>query len=106
MGILMLIPGVGELADVAGMVTLRSFINFIGDINNIALSIHGIVEDPTSAVFTLFSSLLGGRGSRKSFIDAARARRGMTSKELETLTPIRGDLSRISKVRTLCLAKK
>ena len=106
MGVLMLIPGVGQIADAAGMAALRSFINLIGDIGNAALTIHGIVEDPSSAIFNLFGALIGGRGSGKSLTDAAGARRGMTSKELDSLTPIRGDLTRISNVRTLCLAKK
>ncbi|KAL2060012.1 hypothetical protein VTL71DRAFT_9834 [Oculimacula yallundae] len=63
MGVLMLIPGVGQLADAAGMAALRSFIKLIVDIGNAALTVYGIVDDPSSAVFTLFGALLGARGS-------------------------------------------
>jgi hypothetical protein len=102
MAVLLLIPGVGEIADEAGMVALRTIISLAGDAGNIALGIFGIVEDPKSAIFALFGFLLGGAGNGKSFIDAAGARRGFSDKDKTTLAPIKGDLDKISNVRSLC----
>lgn len=103
MAFLLLIPGVGEIADAAGMVTLRTIISLAGDTGNIALGIFGMVEDPKSAIFALFGFLSGGGGSGKSFIDAAGSRRGFSDKDKATLAPIKGDLDKISNVRSLCI---
>jgi hypothetical protein len=105
MAVVMLIPGVGQLADAAGLVALRTIIGLVGDAANIALGIFGIVEDPKSAVVALFGFLLAGGGSGKSFIDAAGTRRGLSDKDITTLGPIKGDLDKISSVRSFCTKK-
>jgi chitinase len=103
MAVLLLIPGVGEIADAAGLAALRTMITLVGDTENIALGIYGIVEDPQSAVFAMFGLLLGGGGSGKSFIDAAATRRRFSDEDKTTLAPIRGNLDKISNVRSLYL---
>ncbi|KAH7333308.1 exo-1,3-beta-D-glucanase [Rhexocercosporidium sp. MPI-PUGE-AT-0058] len=105
MAIVLLIPGAGELADLAGVTALKTFINLAGDLGNVALGIYGAVEDPKSAIIALFGALLGGGGSSKSFQDAAVARRGLTEDNLKTLGPIRGDLDKMSNKRGLCWVK-
>lgn len=102
MAILLLIPGVGEVADGAGLVALRGIINLLGDVGNIALGIFDLVQDPKNAVFALFGLLLGAPGTAKTFIDAANTRRGFTGTELDTLAPIKADLDKITTLRSSC----
>jgi chitinase len=103
MAVLLLIPGVGEIADAAGLVALKTMIILIGDTANIFLGIYGVVDDPKSVVFAIFGLLLGGGGNSKSFIDAAATRRRFSDNDKTTLAPIKGNLEKISNMRSLCL---
>ncbi|KAH8667649.1 exo-1,3-beta-D-glucanase [Tricladium varicosporioides] len=105
MAVLMLVPGIGEVAGAAEMAGLKVIINLLGDAGNAALAIYSTVEDPKSAVFAMFGLLLGGtgQGSAKAFKDAAAKRRSLTTKEIETLGPIKPQLEKINTLRTSCL---
>jgi hypothetical protein len=103
MGFLMLLPGVGAVAGSAGMLALRSIIRLLGNIGDAALAVYDIVDQPENAVSTIFLLLLGAGGrSSRSFTLSADKRRGMTEKELASVSSIRSDLDKITVCRTSC----
>ncbi|KAH6672893.1 hypothetical protein B0J14DRAFT_667578, partial [Halenospora varia] len=102
MSILLLIPGLGQAAGAAGMAALRTIIILLGDSGNIALAIYTTVKDPKSAVFLMFGLLMGGGGSAKSIKGTAAKRRAFTSKDTDTLAPIKSELQKITTARSSC----
>ncbi|KAF7915057.1 uncharacterized protein EAE98_011380 [Botrytis deweyae] len=87
--VLMVVPIIGEgggalfggIANVARIATL------VGDVGNAALTAYDIVEDPSSAPFSIMGLLLGGLGKTSKneeevLGEAAAARRGLTDDDL------------------------
>ncbi|KAM0269418.1 hypothetical protein ACHAQH_009755 [Verticillium albo-atrum] len=99
MGLLMLIPMAGTAAGAAGLAGLRSILAIAGAGAEIGVLMYEVVEDPDSALSTVFSFLLGGSASRQPFKEAARARRSMSSAELNKLGPIKSGLQKIDDIR-------
>ncbi|KAJ5577072.1 Glycoside hydrolase superfamily [Penicillium sp. DV-2018c] len=77
---LMLVPAVGETIGVLGMATIGRVVMLAGEVGNAAYGVYGVVEDPASAVFSIFGAIIGIRGEL-GFQRAAEARRGMSNKE-------------------------
>lgn len=101
--ILMLIPIAGEAAAAAGGATLRAVLEIAGQLGDVGFTIYELVDDPNSALTTILGFLVGGF-SRQPFRDAAAARRGMKSAEVDKLPPrIKTDLQTIKDLRTKCL---
>lgn len=89
-GLLFFIPFVGSAIGSVGMSSLRSILSLIGALGETGLLVHGIVEDPESALMAVFDLLAGAGVGRGGFRDAAETRRGMSSKEMNSLGPIKG----------------
>lgn len=101
--IFILIPVAGEVAGAVDGAALRAIIEIAGELANVGLTVYELVDDPNSAFTTIFGFLLGGV-SRQPFRDAAAARRGMKTSEVEKLPPrIKTDLQTIKDLRTQCL---
>ncbi|KAI1278523.1 exo-1,3-beta-D-glucanase [Xylaria sp. FL0933] len=104
--IFMLIPFAGEAGVVARSAILRTIVAASDDLANIALSIYQVVDDPSSALETIFGFFLGGGVGRQPWKDAAAAKRGMPESEHDHLPPkIKTDLDTIQSLRTACLKK-
>ena len=107
MAVLLLILGVGVVADTAGFAALKIILNLIGEVGNVPLTIYDLINSKgEGALFALFGFLVGGLGSRMNFKDAAVARRSSTKKDMDSLTPIREELDKISTVRQACLKNR
>ncbi|KAK8146893.1 hypothetical protein G3M48_002468 [Beauveria asiatica] len=99
MGVLFMVPFVGQAAEVAGMIAVRTILRLIDEAGQAGMAIFDIVQHPDSAFMTIFTTLVGSDLARSTFKDAAAARREMSRGELNTLGPIKKDLERISGVR-------
>ncbi|KAI6778523.1 uncharacterized protein J7T54_005047 [Emericellopsis cladophorae] len=95
-GLLFFIPFIGGAIGGVGMGALRSMLTLIGTVGEAGLLVYSIVEDPDSALMAIFGFLAGAGVGRGGFRNAADARRGMSSKELNSLGPIKGKLDMIS----------
>ncbi|KAI0453722.1 hypothetical protein F5B21DRAFT_515157 [Xylaria acuta] len=101
-----LIPFAGEAGIIARSVTLRVIVAAADDLANLALSIYQLIDDPSSALETIFGFFLGGGFSRQPWKDAAAAKRGMPQRESDLLPPkVKTDLNTIHSLRTACLRK-
>ncbi len=104
--IFMLIPVAGELAAAVGGSAMRAIIGMAGELANVGVTIYDLVDDPSSALSTVFGFIMGGGVSRRPFKDAAAARRGMSSTEKGKLAQrVKTDLDTITTLRTACLKK-
>jgi chitinase len=105
MSILMIVPAVGEAAEVLGMVTLGRLITMAGYGGNAAADIYGTVQDPKNAIFALFTALLGSRGSSEiNFSKAAKIRRTMGSEDMSKLGPaIKADVGKVNQLKVPCI---
>ncbi|KAK8070332.1 glycoside hydrolase family 55 protein [Apiospora phragmitis] len=104
-GMFMLIPVAGEAAAAVGGTALRAIIEMAGELANIGVTVWEAVDDPDSALSTMFGLLMGGV-SRQPFRDAASAFRGKmkNSGEREKLPPrVKTDLQTIQDLRSMCL---
>ncbi|KAL4793038.1 hypothetical protein BDV19DRAFT_391480 [Aspergillus venezuelensis] len=72
LGILFLLPSIGEVIDAAELATLGRAVALAGDAGNVGVGIYGIVEDPKSAVFAVFSLLVGGRRDTEDAMESAK----------------------------------
>ncbi|KAJ5437022.1 Glycoside hydrolase superfamily [Penicillium cf. griseofulvum] len=81
---LMLVPAVGETIGALGLATIGRVVMLAGEAGNAAFGVYGIVEDPESAIFSIFGALIGVRGEM-GFARAAESRRGMSEKETSAL---------------------
>ncbi|KAJ5827672.1 Glycoside hydrolase superfamily [Penicillium robsamsonii] len=82
--LVMLVPAVGETIGTLGLATIGRVVMLAGEAGNAAFGVYGIVEDPKSAVFSIFGALIGVRGEM-GFARAAEARRSMSEKENSAL---------------------
>jgi hypothetical protein len=99
MGILFFIPVAGEAAGAAGLTAIRSMLRLIGAVGDAGMLVHDLVENPENAFVTIFSYLAGAGVGRGGFKDAAGARRGMSSKEYESLGNVKVKLDTITSIR-------
>jgi hypothetical protein len=95
-GLLFWIPFVGGAIGGAGMGALRGVLSLIGSAGEAGLLVYGIVEDPDSALMAVFGYLAGAGVGRGGFRNAAEARRGMSSKEMDSLGPIKDMLNMVN----------
>lgn len=63
-GVLFFVPFLGEAADIAtGLADLARIANLIGEASNAALSVIGVINDPTSAPMAIIGTMLGASGT-------------------------------------------
>ncbi|KAH8429504.1 uncharacterized protein LDX57_007166 [Aspergillus melleus] len=84
MAFLLLVPALGEAAGSFGLTTVGRILMMTGAAGDAALGVYGVVEDPKSAVISLFTALIDLKGEA-GFEKAAGIRRGMSSKESAAL---------------------
>jgi hypothetical protein len=82
--LLMLVPAVGETIWALGLGILGRVVLLAGEVGNAAFGVYGVVEDPTSAIFSIFGAIIGVRGEI-GFERAAGSRRSMSEKESTVL---------------------
>jgi hypothetical protein len=99
MGALFFIPVAGNTAGAAGLTAIRSMLRLIGTIGEAGLLVHDLVENPQNAFMTVFSYLAGAGVGRGGFKNAANARRGMSSKEYESLGNVKVKLDKLNSIR-------
>jgi hypothetical protein len=99
MGILFFIPAAGSAAGAAGLTAVRSMLRLIGTIGEAGMLVYDVVENPDNAFITIFSSLAGAGVGRSGFKNAANARRGMSSKEYESLGNVKVRLDKLTSIR-------
>jgi hypothetical protein len=99
MGILFFLPVAGSAAGAAGLTAVRSMLRLIGTIGEAGMLVHDIVENPENAFMTVFSFLAGAGVGRTGFRNAANARRGMSSKEYESLGNVKLRLDKLTSIR-------
>jgi len=99
MGILFFIPVAGEAAGAAGLTAIRSMLRLIGTVGDAGMLVHDLVENPENAFMTVFSYLAGAGVGRAGFKNAANARRGMSSKEYESLGNVKVKLDKVTSIR-------
>jgi hypothetical protein len=99
MGLLFFIPAAGNAAGAAGLTAIRSILRLIGAVGKAGMLVHDLVENPENAFVTTFSYLTGAGIGRSGFKDTAGARRGMSSKEYESLSNVKVKLDTITSTR-------
>ena len=99
MGILFFIPAAGSAAGAAGLTAVRSMLRLIGTIGEAGMLVYDVVENPDNAFITVFSYLAGAGVGRSGFKNAANARRGMSSKEYESLGNVKVRLDKLTSIR-------
>ncbi|CAO2657798.1 Nn.00g070580.m01.CDS01 [Neocucurbitaria sp. VM-36] len=92
MGLLFFIPVAGEAAGAAGLTAARSLLRLIGAAGDIAMTVYDVIQSPDNAFLAVFMHLAGAGVGRGGFRSAAEARRGMTSKEYNSLGNVKGKL--------------
>lgn len=102
-GILMLIPMAGAAAGAVDMAVLRSILNIAEHVADLAMTIYDVVDDPGSALVSIFGVLLSGGASRKPFKEVAEIRRHMAASEKDKLGPVKDKLDAITDVRKTCV---
>jgi hypothetical protein len=98
-GALFFIPVAGSAAGSAGLTALRSMLRLIGTAGEAGMAIHDLVKNPENAFMTVFSYLAGAGVGRGGFKNAANARRGMSSKEYESLGNVKVKLDKLTSIR-------
>lgn len=99
LGVLFFVPFAGSAAASAGMIAVRNILRLIDVAGQAGMAIYDIVENPSNAFMTIFTTLVGAGLSSSMFKDAAAARRAMSRNELATFGPIKKDLDRIESIR-------
>lgn len=89
--LLLLIPGVGEVADEAGLAAVAITLRAIGAAGDVSFGIYDIVSAKDGGPTEIFLAILGGPGvldmvrAPALFAKAAKARRAMTPEHIATL---------------------
>jgi hypothetical protein len=99
MGALFFIPVAGSAAGSAGLTAIRSMLRLIGTIGEVGMLVHDLVENPENAFMTIFGFVAGAGVGRGGFKNAANARRGMSSKEYESLGNVKVKLDKLTSIR-------
>lgn len=104
-GLLFFIPVGGEIAGAAGLTAARNLLRLIGAVGDAGMTIHDLIKDPKNAFMTVFSYLASAGVGRGGFKDAANARRGMSSKEYNSLGNVKVRLDTVTSIRgNMCKA--
>ncbi|KAK2612380.1 hypothetical protein QQS21_001644 [Conoideocrella luteorostrata] len=104
LGILFLVPFVGEAAGSAGMTAARTLCRLISEAGDLGMAVYGVVHDPQNAYSAVFGYVLGKAVDRVSVGKAAGARRDMKGRDLDNLGAMKAKIGRIEDVRG-CLCK-
>lgn len=99
MGILFFIPVAGNAAGSVGLTAVRSMLRLIGTVGEAGLVVYDLVENPENAFLTIFSYVAGAGVGRSGFKNAANARRGMNSKEYQSLGNVKVKLDMLTSIR-------
>ncbi|KAL4783388.1 hypothetical protein BJX76DRAFT_358029 [Aspergillus varians] len=109
-GVLMLIPGLGELAESADLAAVAATLRILGDAGDVGMSVYDIVSSKDAGPAAIFLSLLGGIGALdmirapEYFGKAAQARRGMNGDHFRTLGhEVQGGMGQVDKLIARCL---
>lgn len=107
--LLLLIPGVGEVADEAGLAAVAITLRAIGAAGDVSFGIYGIVSAKDGGPTEIFLVILGGPSvldmvrAPALFTEAAKARRAMTPEHIATLGgEVQGGMAQIDKLKQLC----
>ncbi|KAF2809813.1 putative glycosyl hydrolase, family 18 [Mytilinidion resinicola] len=100
-GLLFFIPMVGEAAGAAGLTAVRSLLRLLGAAGDAGMTLYDVVQNPQNAFITVFSYLAGAGVGRAGFRNAANSRRGMSSKEYDSLGNVKGNLDKVQNLRGL-----
>ena len=100
-GFLFWIPFVGEAVGAVGLTTARTLLRLIGSVGEAGMAVHDLIEDPDNAFMSVFGYLLGAGVGRAGFRKAAASKRGMSSKEFDSLGSVKGRLVEFDNVRAL-----
>ncbi|XP_014561985.1 glycoside hydrolase family 18 protein [Bipolaris victoriae FI3] len=99
MGILFFIPVAGNAAGSVGLTAVRSMLRLVGTVGEAGLVVYDLVENPENAFLTIFSYVAGAGVGRSGFKNAANARRGMSSKEYQSLGNVKVKLNMLTSIR-------
>lgn len=107
--ILLIIPGVGEIAEAADLAVLAVTLRVIGEAGDAGLAVYDIVSSKEVGPAVIFGAILGGLGALDMlrapslFSKAAGARRGMSAKYVETLgSEVHGGSNQVEKLIKRC----
>ncbi|KAJ5280182.1 class V chitinase [Penicillium angulare] len=107
--LLMVIPGLGEVAEAEGMVAIATTLRVIGEAGDVGMTVYDIVSSKDEGPGAIFLALLGGLGSLdmikapELFGKAAKARRGMKDEHFATLGhEIKGGMGQVDKLIAAC----
>ncbi|KAL2812789.1 hypothetical protein BDW59DRAFT_167716 [Aspergillus cavernicola] len=105
LGILFLLPSLGEAIDAAELATQGRVISLAGDAGNIRASIHGIVEDPKSAVFAVFGLLVAGRSDPEDAMENAKvAWREVSTNNIAKLgSDVKAEVDKVDSLKVSCI---
>lgn len=106
---LMIIPGLGEIAESADMAAVAVTLRVIGEAGDAEFTVYDIVSSKDAGPAAIFLSLLGGIGALdmirapEYFGKAAKARRGMTIDQFATLGhEVKGGMGQVDKLIARC----
>lgn len=106
---LLVIPGLGEIAEGADLPALGATLRIIGEAGNGGLAAYDIVNSKDGGPAAIFLALLGGIGALDMirapsyFGKAAKARNGMSAAHIATLGPeVKGGMAQIDKLKAKC----
>lgn len=97
-GRLFFVSVVGEAA-AASLTGARSLIRFIGAAGEVSLLVYHVTKDFDDAFMTMFSYLASASVGRGGSRNAADPRRGMTSKDNNSLGSFKTNLDRVETIR-------
>ncbi|KAJ5096653.1 hypothetical protein N7456_007374 [Penicillium angulare] len=109
MSIILLIPGLGEIADELDFAALAVTLRAIGVTGDAGLGVYGIVSAKGEGVGEIFLAVLGSLGildmleAPSLFAKAAKARRGMSAEDIAALgDEVKGGMAQVDKLKKLC----
>lgn len=104
-GVLFLLPAIGEAIDSADLAMLGRMVTLTGDVGNVGVAIYGVVEDPKSAIIAIFALLVAGRGDPESAMeDAKLARRDMSAEDIAKLgAEVKAYLDKFDSLKVSCI---
>ncbi|KAJ5226520.1 hypothetical protein N7468_007745 [Penicillium chermesinum] len=106
---LLLIPGLGEIAEEADVVAVATTLRLLGDAEDVGLTTYDIVTTKDRGPGVIFEGILGGLGALdmlkapELFGKAASARRAMSDSDIATLgDEVSGGLAQVKLVKQDC----
>ncbi|PYH28364.1 uncharacterized protein BO87DRAFT_431586 [Aspergillus neoniger CBS 115656] len=106
---LLLIPGLGEIADSVELTSVAAALRAIGAAGDAGFEIYSVVSVKDAGASEIFLALLGGLGildmlkAPSLFAKAAKATRGMDAGDIAKLgEEVKGGMAEIDKLKQLC----